>query len=75
MKKQMKTKENIHNLEKTDGSTTTNDKEKAEELLRQFSSVFTIETDDPPVFPERTEARQTDIMCQLNDFNMTASIK
>ena len=49
---QTKTKEGISNLKKN-GITAENDKDKADMLLKQFSSVFTNETTDSPKFDKR----------------------
>ena len=65
---QIKTREDISNLRREDGSLTTNDQEKSEVLNNFFSSVFVSEGDDPlPDFQASFQTELTNITISDND--------
>ena len=77
----LRTKPGVSNLTRNDGTTTNNDQEKASELNKFFSSVFTEEDLDLPTFQDRhndvllenVEIKEEDVYNYLKALNASKS--
>ncbi len=77
----LKTRQGVSNLRRDDGTTTNSDQEKASELNKFFSSVFTDEDSDVPTFSDRhndvllesVEIKEKDVYDYLKDLNASKS--